>query len=59
MTDALLTPHDVGKHLGIHPKTVLNLARRNRIEHYRVGRHVRFTPEQVQAYLRGCQQRAR
>ncbi len=48
----LLTADDVGKILGRHPRTVINLARDGELRAIRLGhRTVRFEPRDVEAYI--------
>ena len=37
--------------LGLHPKTVERMARNKEIDHYRVGRHLRFSDTHIATYL--------
>lgn len=45
----LLTAEDLAKVLGTSPTTVQRLCRAKRLEHVRVGRYYKFTPEQIDA----------
>lgn len=45
----LLTPTEVAARLGTRPSWVYEAVRAGRLEHVKLGKHVRFTPEQVAA----------
>ena len=48
----ILYTHDqAAEHLGLHPVTLLRLARRGKIEHARVGRRLKFTPGMLHRYV--------
>jgi len=48
---SLYTPKQVAEYLKISRGTVYSLVARHEIESIKVGRHRRFTAEQVKAYL--------
>lgn len=51
-TDALLTPDDVAAFLGVPPLTLQAWrSRRTGPRSYRVGKHVRYRREEVEAWL--------
>lgn len=51
MTERLLTVDEVAERLAVHPNTVRRLVERREIRPVRVGRLLRFTPEDLDAYL--------
>lgn len=52
MSEQLMTPQQVADYLGIETKTVRRLAhQKNGIRAYKVGRLLRFHPDDVKAYL--------
>lgn len=49
--DDLLTPAEVAKRLRITPKKVMELRRANGWPHVKLGRSIRFTPQQVEQII--------
>lgn len=50
--DNLMTAKEVGLKLGVNPKTVYAWAKANRIPHVRLGRALRFKPNDLAEWLR-------
>lgn len=48
----LMTAKEVGLKLGVHHKTVYEWAKLNRIPHVRLGRSIRFRPQELAEWLR-------
>jgi excisionase family DNA binding protein len=48
----LLTPDDVAELLQVNKSWVYEAARDGRIPHVRLGRYVRFEPEEIEAWLK-------
>jgi excisionase family DNA binding protein len=52
MTPALLTPEQAGELLAVPPSWLLREARAGRVPHVKLGRYVRFPPDELQAWWR-------
>jgi excisionase family DNA binding protein len=52
VTARLLDAKQAGELLAVPPTWLLAEARRNRIPHVRLGRYVRFDPEELEAWWR-------
>ncbi len=50
-TTALIDAAEAGRLLGVPPSWVLQRARENRIPSVRIGKYVRFDPDEVRAFL--------
>lgn len=48
---ALLDKNAVARRLDISPMLVLDLARQKKLPSYRIGKYVRFAPQDVDAFL--------
>jgi excisionase family DNA binding protein len=44
---------DVSEILGVKPSTIYTLVHQGKIPHIRIGRLIRFTPEQIDEFLQG------
>jgi putative molybdopterin biosynthesis protein len=55
--DSALTAEDVAKWLKITRNTVYELVKRNELNHYKVGRKMRFTAPDVELYIKGSRGR--
>jgi len=44
---------DVAKILGVKPTTIYTWVDQGKIPHIRIGRLIRFTPEQIDGFLQG------
>lgn len=52
MAEQMMTPQQVAEYLGVDPKTVYRLAhQKDGIRAYKVGRQLRFYPEDVKSYV--------
>ena len=51
MADEALDADAVGRMLGIHPRTVIRLAKEKRLPGFRVGGQWRFRRETIEAYI--------
>ena len=49
--DPLMRPEDVAKKLGLSRKTIVVMAREDRIPHIRIGRYVRFDPAEIARWI--------
>jgi excisionase family DNA binding protein len=49
---SLLTPDDVAELLRVARRTVINMARDGRVPHVRIGRFVRFDPNEIDRWIR-------
>jgi len=47
----LLVPEDVAERLGLEKRGVYDLVQRREIGHYRLGRRIRISEEQLRAFL--------
>lgn len=57
-SEALWDKDRLAEYLGLHPVTVLRMAREGRIPCIRIGGLVRFDPAEVRDFIRGKRQRA-
>jgi excisionase family DNA binding protein len=48
--DPLLHPRDAGQYLGVHPKTVIKMARLHQLPALRLGKHWRFRAVDLTAW---------
>lgn len=42
---------DIAKYLGVSPSTIRNWARDGKLRHRRIGKFIRFTLEDVEAFI--------
>ena len=52
----MLSARELAKILGIHYETVLRLVKRGEIRAHRIGGLIRFSPENIQAFLNKAQE---
>ncbi len=52
MTDEVLDAEAVGRMLGIHPRTVIRLAKDKKLPGFRVGGQWRFRRETIEEYIK-------
>lgn len=52
MSQELLSAIDMGKLFDVHPETLRRLHRSGRIPGYKVGRYLRFDPDEVREALK-------
>jgi excisionase family DNA binding protein len=50
----LLSVSEVASLLSVSVARAYQLAERGELGHYKLGRSIRFSPDQVQTYLSGC-----
>ena len=51
MMEELLTVAEVAKALKVHPKSVYRWIYEGRINSYKIGNRIRFTDEQIEAFV--------
>jgi excisionase family DNA binding protein len=55
--ERLLSPEEAAKHLDVHPKTLLKMARAGKVPCFRIGRYVKFRLSALDVWVRGSENR--
>jgi excisionase family DNA binding protein len=55
--EPLLDPAEAAMHLGVHPKTLLKMARAGTVPHFKIGRYTKFRLSALDVWVRGSENR--
>ena len=55
--EPLLDPSQAALHLGVHPKTLLKMARAGTVPHFKIGRYTKFRLSALDVWVRGSENR--